>query len=788
MLETNARIIHPGTDLYLWTRYAQVTGSNISPELLQRACGKLRYQHGLAATPTLELPLGLLVATRKSVPEVRLQGDDWELQIKDGGLAEKRFVFKDPHAPDYLSSMFQQLLLMRIRGLGNLWSIDSPRIWQEEHPFFTYDRISVYRRYEITALPFDEVGVGVAVNISMAFYSAETLAYIFDSHVSRTEKEFRQRWFDRLTCRQKDKKGTMLYDNGRTRSKCYFESAPAGVTCATTGSFRLGGRTYGSLCEYYRDKYPHLDIAEEAQAVLVSFRHTKQPRWVAAQQVHIRVSNNALPGRLRNIDKIAPAERRKLAERFWLRLGDQPFGKRLPGLSPGFWRPPAERVFTLPVPELVFKNGHRLEPPKTESRASYHEHFGLRARYFDDLGCSSVPLVMADILYVAYPESLSQGAGRQFAAHLCDGIRKLTGRTMQAREIAYRTVNDGIEQLNKEAETGVAVFVLNNEVTAYFEVFLHLKNWRVKRVTERALAEHYRYLTVGASKRGHETGPLDGKLGGKRWSDFLWKNAVEVVQLLDAIPYRISGAGVFDSQLVIDVGHDRRHFAISLLVARGSNAHPPFSLRTHVHTKADHQFESLNPQVLRDQITLLVERALPNRSDPLRSILVLRDGRFCGQESEGVLAAMSDLQQKGKLATDARVELVDLRKDTLRALRIWEVSEAREVIDSKSDARDDREAAGSISNPLEGKAVLLGTGSLLLTTTGAATLTQGTAEPLLLVGNGYCSNIIAAGESVFASAQLNWSSPKVAQRLPIPLKRTDEQLRARDAQEIKRLQ
>jgi hypothetical protein len=300
------------------------------------------------------------------------------------------------------------------------------------------------------------------------------------------------------------------------------------------------------------------------------------------------------------------------------------------------------------------------------------------------------------------------------------------------------------------------------------------------------------------------------------------KNAVEVVQQLDAIPYRIDGAGPFDSQLVIDVGHDRRHFALSLLVARGSNAHPPFVLRTHVSTKADHQFESLNAKVLSDQIVQLVERVLPHRSDPLRSILVIRDGRFCGQETDGVLAAMEELRRKGKLTAEGRVDLIDLRKDTLKGLRMWEVSSAERSSSATAEpireihtrqVRSTRQHGGktrgygvapnrvtpgetpfdgrsalSIANPLEGKAIQLGTDQLLIATTGSATLTQGTAEPLLLISNGYCSDILQAGESVFATSQLNWSSPKVAQRLPMPLKRTDEQLRARDAQEIRRFE
>ena len=40
---------------------------------------------------------------------------------------------------------------------------------------------------------------------------------------------------------------------------------------------------------------------------------------------------------------------------------------------------------------------------------------------------------------------------------------------------------------------------------------------------------------------------------------------------------------------------------------------------------------------------------------------------------------------------------------------------------------------------------------------------------------------------ITAVAQLNYTSPKVAQRLPFPMKRTDDELKRRLSQEIKRI-
>jgi hypothetical protein len=76
---------------------------------------------------------------------------------------------------------------------------------------------------------------------------------------------------------------------------------------------------------------------------------------------------------------------------------------------------------------------------------------------------------------------------------------------------------------------------------------------------------------------------------------------------------------------------------------------------------------------------------------------------------------------------------------------------------------------------------------LAITTTGQATLHQGTAEPLLLMREKGDNCLHAAAEAVCAATHLNWDSPMMSQRLPLPLKRTDAELRAREAQEIRRL-
>ncbi len=82
---------------------------------------------------------------------------------------------------------------------------------------------------------------------------------------------------------------------------------------------------------------------------------------------------------------------------------------------------------------------------------------------------------------------------------------------------------------------------------------------------------------------------------------------------------------------------------------------------------------------------------------------------------------------------------------------------------------------------------MLSTTMAALTTTGDATLHQGTAEPMTICCDGPAELLVKVVEAAAVGAQLNWGSPGVAQRLPIIFKRTDEELDVRYAQEIRRV-
>ncbi len=767
MLETNIRIVRPGNNLYVSTRFAIVSGSNITANLLEKACNTLRYRHGIAAVPYSTQPPRLLVASRYPLRSIHLADEEWELTIEDANQPTQRLILNSREGTNFLPTLIERAFLAHIASSTDLWTLDSPRIWYEAQPFRVADEIAVFRGYEIGTVQIDDVGIGIAVDARVSFFSAETLAYYFDATVDDAEQKRRENLFTRLSQRQTRHKGTLVYDNGRKKTKCYFVSPPMGMTCDTTGPLRVKGESYDSLLAYYQATNPSLIVTGSTLAVRVSFSNLSLPQPVAADRVRVRIANESVPIALQNVDKIKPVMRRKLINDFWSYLGARPLGPVAPGVEISFWRPHPDKVVQFEIPILTFGKDRTLLPPDSFTDEAYKEHFRQRLYHLQQYGCFNVPPNITRTLYCSYPKHLSKESIEALATDLAKTVNHLTGKPISASLIDYENIGEAIEKLRDIGQSGMAIFILNDQPEAYYEVEFHLRGWRIKRITEATLQEQYAFLTAGAWDRRLRRNTFEA--GQKLWTAFIGMNAFDVIQLLDVTPYGIGQSGPYESQLIIDVGRDRRHFAVSLLVARDNSKVLGFWLASRTQLKPDHQQETINPVILADEICAIFKN-LPRRFDPLSSMLVMRDGRLVGQEPEGINNAILRLMESGNLAQNAQVDWIDIHKDTMKAIRIWDVS---------SDNR--------VSNALIGSGIQLNEKMLVMTTTGRPTLSQGTAEPLLIISNGHCSNLVGASNTFFAGAQLNWSSPRVAQRLHIGMKRTDEDLKARYAQEVRRL-
>ncbi|MDP9411183.1 MAG: hypothetical protein M3R38_23520 [Actinomycetota bacterium] len=767
MIETNIRILEPGPGLTMDVRFARVTASDDSPDLLWRACGALQGL-GLAALPrpgTTEL----VVATDRAVPRFDRRGENWRYEVEDSGRGA-RLRYGSLADRGLLAKLAERVLLMQVERRTDLWRMnDSRSIWYEREPFVTKEGIAAYRRYEISGMAVGESGVGIAVNVRVAFFTTWTVADFFREDLPRPERERRKKRFDSLSARQHGQKGTLLYEgDGSYHTRCYFEEFRRGVTCASTGALRVLGQDYDSLLDYYRRRRPELEVGPDEPVAHVSFANIGRPQPVTANRLRLRVPNESLPSRLKQVDKIPPAERCSRVEGFWERLGEDPLGSGRSAGRANFWRPKNDKLLRIGPPDLLFGKDQRLSAPRGSGLKERQGHFRERERFLDRFGCFYVPPTVTRTVHVAVPQRVGEATGERLSDDLAARLSRWTRKQVKGELVLYEDTADAISSLRSEPRPGVVVFVMDDRFPeTYYELAYELKGWRVKRIAGDTLVGMFSKLELAA----YEQESRNGNAGVPRaWNSFVGKSALDVLQNMGCVPYVPADGLNYEAQLAIDVGHDRRYFSLSLLVCRSGSPRPLFRLETVAKRKSDPKRETINEVILHDEIVTLFVRLRDSGCVPVRSFLVLRDGRQSGREHNGIAAAKQSLMEKGLLENGGRVDVVDFHKGSAMRVRLW-----------------DRDHDGRVRHAFEGTAVLPDAETAILTNTGAATLNQGTARPVVLVANGNEVDMAAVVEDVHIATHLNWSSPDVAQWLPLSLKRTDEELKSRAAQEIRRI-
>jgi hypothetical protein len=699
---------------------------------------------------------------------MRIEDEDASIMIQDLGSERCELNFADDIGNVVVPALLERALIARLPLSTTLWRLDSPRKWLERSPFQRCEGIEAYRRFEISSLPVAGVGVGISVDVSTAFLGNRTLDYYFSSRVPSAESELRLEEFVRLTKRQTGQKGTLVYQVGTTTSVCYFEKGNLGQTCGRTPELKVNGKVYRSLYDYYSQRHPKAHVGESEPAVLVSFRGIEQPVWVAARLLRPRVMNDSLPDSLAPVDKIDPSQRVAMIEQFWAAIEEAPFAKVSIRMSSGFWQPPSGHIIQIPLPELEFADGRVLAPPSRAEASEYKKHYRQRTEMLESAGAYHIPPATDRTIHCAYPAAVPAEAARQLAGDVARAISKWARVPFGTNPVRYSILTDATVRLRQTASAGTVLFVLSENPAAYYDSAFQMAGWRLKRVTQESLLKHYKYLKEGAWDKKKKC--MDSRRGWHKWGQYIQMNALDLFVQMDGIPFRVPSAGEFEAQLAIDVGYDRRYVAVSLLVARGRAMNPSFKIVTEVQPKTDHRSETINPIILADMIVQLMGSVFRGRIDPLRSLLVIRDGGFRGQETSGVHQAVERLKQERFLAEDALISLADLHKTSNRNIRLWE-----------------RISETTVLNPLECQAVTLSTTTAALVTTGEATLHQGTAEPMAVSCEASADRLVKVIQATAAAAQLNWGSPGVAQRLPIIFKRTDEELDIRYAQEIRRV-
>ena len=762
MTETNIRIIETRTELELVTRFAKIIVNDHIPEILQKVCNQFA-KRGLAAVYCHKRKQILVLTPDAITPfEVKEYKPDWIADVRDG--EEKiRLKFSDSkHDASLLAQLIERQIRIQIKRRLMMQNIDSPRIFQDRAPTKTSDGIDVYRRIEVSAFPIQDVGVGISADVSTAFFTQMTVEDFFRNDISINDQKLRRKEFDSFGQRQDGQKGTLLYDIKSRQMKCYYEEFRSDLTCGGTPKQVIDDKVYDSLLHYYQKKQPQLDIDSNDSVAMVSFPNLDGSKPVAAKLLRLRVRNKSLQGSLKKVDKIQPKDRVKLINDFWLRFGMDLLGKGKPKISSKFWKPNERKTLKLLPPALQFASGNVLQAPEKRNKTEFQEHYRQRLNLLNKNGCLNVPPSIERTVHFAVPTKLGQEVRGSLIRDLTENLKHLTNKGITPKLVQYETLENAFSMLKGHNNPGMVVFVFEDVAPVnYHKVAHQLSNWRVKRITLNELDRQFSNQKSTRNKRFDEQSKSKNS-----WRSFIEMNTLDVLQQMDCIPWGLKDKPVYDAHLAIDVGRDKRYFALSLITF-----HPSIHIYTIAKSKTDIKKETINGDVLYEEIMDLCYKVLQRGGfQPLHSLLVLRDGRECEGELDAIYKAKEELIKQKFFAQEARVDVVDFHKSIAKSLRTWE-----------------RTQDNVVHQILEGEVVLLDNNTVLLNTTGEPSRYQGTAEPVMLVGRSKNINMDRVAEAVYACTHLNYSSPNVAQRLPVELKRTDDELINRASQEIRGL-
>ncbi|MEL6525335.1 MAG: hypothetical protein AAFQ07_06450, partial [Chloroflexota bacterium] len=407
-VETNIALVPHGQSLRIAVREGKVDGTDLTPDIIEKACRTMVFQRGVAAIPHPHKANMVLIAAYHPVKKVALKGINWAVSIEDAGKSARQYYWKNPEERGVITELIERTFEAYLQFETTYWNLDSPHIWYEQDSFANEQGVRGFRRFTVGAIPLDEIGLGIAVDVTTAFFSEKSLAYYFELHISKGESKKRQQQFDRLTSRQKGQKGTLWYKVPHHEGKCYFESAPDGITCATTGQMVVRGKSYDSLYDYYRENYPNFDIEPNTRAVRVSFDGYGKPSWVAAECLFVRIMNDELPHELKHVDKIISTTRYDKLQKFWNELSSNPLEKIMRGeIKARFWQPSEDRITRMRLPDLLFRSNHRQVAPKVQNLRDYKQYFKARQQTLDEVGCYSTPPAMPRNIYLAVPNQTS---------------------------------------------------------------------------------------------------------------------------------------------------------------------------------------------------------------------------------------------------------------------------------------------------------------------------------------------------------------------------------------------
>jgi hypothetical protein len=377
--------------------------------------------------------------------------------------------------------------------------------------------------------------------------------------------------------------------------------------------------------------------------------------------------NDALPSDIGKMDKIDPIQRRNYLEtNFWSLLGNKPFGNNLAEIKKEFYQPLVEDSGIIPLPNIIFKNNKILFAPKDQNKREYKNHYRSRRDFlekhkcFDVLGGND-----GNNIFFIVPESVPENIIDAYEKSIVDKIHQFTGQYLDPIRIPYDNYMSGVWELKNNYDAGFVLFLFqenNNEPTVYYNIEQELgEEWNLKRATSKELNKSYQKW---------QRNNFD--LTDRNWSSYIEMTTLSIIQRMNCTPFVVEASRFnYDMHLVIDVSEEGSHFALSAQIWNENMVKPIFP--SHVNRKVGKKRESINEKLLEDELyKFLSKKSHEIKKYKIEKLLILRDGKFCENETVAIESAFSKLNKEDLLPNNFSFDFVEYHKTTRKVIRFWE--------------------------------------------------------------------------------------------------------------------
>ncbi|MFN4315296.1 MAG: hypothetical protein ACK4E0_13430 [Chitinophagaceae bacterium] len=761
-METNIKLVKHGDGLFLTAKMVSISKTDLQIDQLYTICTILKNR-GIAATPFIndKGTSFLLTEFRDTLTNVivELESPDnkgTQFTIKLSSLQETvKLTLLVPWQRKIIEELYQKRAQINVLQNADLKVINkSPNVFYETTPIPNEEEIEsdivAYQRYYVFSEYFEGKGLGFGVDIGTSYFTRYSVEKYFATGQQK-------RFFFLKERQSTEYKGTLLYKGPNGYSRCYFDRYDGKTTLASTDSFTYKGKRYENSFDYFQKIYPSFDVKPTDKVAFVSFKGMGTLP-VPAKCLFLTVSTENLTEDVNQQDKYTAQQKKNLIDAFWKKVGNV-FGKNYQPLLNNYHIPGEAESGIFDMPPILYGEGGRLDSPKYKNGYIYKKYFLNKYYKLKENGCFYVPPMLDREVHFVFPSNVESSVQTQLTDDLIKDSSLLTRKKLEATNHSYDKGEhlSIIYELKNNYDKGTVVFVFdNNDPSAYYNISQELNGWKIIRLTKQELIRKYSKFKAHPKGKGH-------------WETYISLNAFRIVTELGCLPYIFQGKLSYGAQLIIDVSEKYNYFGLGLLIYAEGMTQPLFDYI--IKPNPDSRNDLINSHLLDKYLTELLSKYTTEINTYKIKMLVLRDGIENKTEYDVFVKVVEKLKTakvKGLngLNSDFDFVFIEYHKKSLKSIRLFQDENAK------------------VENPLEGTWMLINKLKAILMNTGAGTLTQGTSNPVLIKSNYRNIDLIPVLKDIFLTSQLNFGSPRVAQKLTYLAKRIDDLLRERRAQEV----